>query len=720
MKNILGIVFIAAMSLLGIACTPENGDGGKNEPAGGECYEFALDVHKGSFTAGKNGVSINIIGVEKDNIVFELKPGSSVKSYRMEVYPKALLYNELLNRGLVDAPADDCEDAVADLLSSATSGTSVHLFNGETEDFAAKEFDWENSMYNNATILSDCDYMIMVLPFYDEDGQVPAPVCISEVTTKLRLPVGDPQMEIESVVGHTEFVVKYHPNEDCRYFYHWIWSTEEIGEYIDLFGERMMRDFCRVAGGPYDATDEAALAVKRTTDMRYNTAVAVAVDENLTPSAVLVREDFVLLDKPESGSFEPEVEISAGQRISATMACISVDMKKSSEHCHYRLYKSEEADRLMNATDEEKEAEAQNLAVDGWYVFNPNFGYDHDSQQLTGAGFKTDEQVQFDLEPDTEYVIAYVGKNRFGELSPLKFSTPFRTKPMVRDNPAACEADVALTFTEISRWGVKYNFTYDFSKTMGFRFQIVWPFDPDDPTTDEDDAFVRPPHLENGQLDFENREAWLYFLIDAYVEGPAGKRPVANLWEAEPGGFESLADFGYESGTEYIIAYCAEDVNGVMGPVNFVSFTTTEPNPGPNPRVSFEDFVYDPASGALIGTIVANEDSKMLRYFVVDSNSGDIYNSCGLPYLTMPNGRYTYDNYMSMWKLHLIESGLSTSSEKASIMEYVDPTSDNPVLIAALSIGEDNQEDVYSPVESMIFYKGELYSLSAFRTPPTE
>jgi hypothetical protein len=39
------------------------------------------------------------------------------------------------------------------------------------------------------------------------------------------------------------------------------------------------------------------------------------------------------------------------------------------------------------------------------------------------------------------------------------------------------------------------------------------------------------------------------------------------------------------------------------------------------------------------------------------------------------------------------------------------------VLFAALSVGEDNGEDVYSPVIAKIFYKGELKDLSAFRTP---
>ena len=715
MKKLFGFILIAGAMLWATSCDPNKGNGDDtNEES--KCYEFALNVQKGGYKAGKNGVTIEVTSVETDNIVFELIPGESVKSYRMEVYPKSLLYNELLNRGLVEAPLSECEDAVADLLSSATSGTSVNLFNAaEADDFAAKEFDWANSTYNTATILSDCDYLIMVLPFYDEEGQVPAPVCICEVATAMAEPEGAPYIGVEAEVGHTAFIVKYYPNEDCRYFYHWIWSTEEIAEYIDLFGERMMRDFCRVAGGPYDATDEASLAFKRITDMPNNTVVVVGADANMVPTG-LVRYDFKLLEKPTADEFKPEVTIEAGSRRSATMTYITVKMEKSCESCFYRIYKKAEADALMNGKDAEKLAEAQSLAVEGWGVANPNFDYNSDFQQLTGDSFTTDGETKLELQPETEYVIVYVGKNRFNELSDLRFSKPFTTKKLVSDNPESCVADVNLAFTEVSRWGVRYNFSYTFSNTMCYRFQIVYPFEMDDPSTEEDDLYIRPPHNADGSLDRDNREAWINYFM-SYVEGPAGARPVANLWTAEPSGYDSLADYGYESGTEYVIAYCAEDINGVLGPIQFASFTTTKPNPGPNPTIQFDGLTYDATQGVISGRVVANADAKTIRYFIIDSNSGDIYGSCWLPYLTIEGGRYTYENYLSQWKLLLVESGLSTAAESATISQRVDANSEDPVLVAAVAVGEKDGSDCYSPVISKIFYKGELKDLSDFRTP---
>ena len=719
MKKIIYSIILIASAFLLASCDKGN----NKEPDGGgsgDYYEFALNIQKGSFKAGANGVSLNVTALQEKNIIFEAKPGAAVKSYRLDVYPKALLYNFLLEEGCYEASAADCEDKIIELLMSSTTGASKTVFNTSTDDFAAKEFDWANTTITEAVLVPDCDYYIMVLGCYDEEGTNPASLSLCEVTTKSKPLAGDPRINIETIEGHTAFIVKYHPNEDCKYFYHWIWSTEEIGEYIDLFGDRMMRDFCRTYSLCYDASQEENLAIKRTfataSDvMPENTAVAVAVDENLTPSTVLMRKDFKLLQKPE-GDFTPKATVKVGARLGATMTYIDVWMDKTCESCFYRVYTKSEAEALKNASAEEQTAECYSLASEGWGVSNINFAYDPDLQVLTGKEFSTSGEVKFELEPETEYVIVSVAENRFGELSSLGFSEPFITKALIRDNPDVCVGDVELTFTEVSRWGVRYNFRYDYSKSMCYRFQIVWPFQPDDPSTDEDDVFIRPPHLSDGQLDFDNREAWLYYLIDAYVEGPAGKRPVANLWLSEPSGFDTLADFGYEAGTEYVVAYCAEDVNGVVGPVHFASFTTTKPNPGPNPTVTIEDYAYDSVTGTISARVKANDDAKSISYFIIGPNDGTVYNECGLPYLAATQ-RNTYEAYMTMWKSQLIQNGLSTSAESAVVTSYAEATSENPVLIAAVAIGEKNQEDVYSAVAAKIFYKGEFKDLSDFRTP---
>ena len=128
--------------------------------------------------------------------------------------------------------------------------------------------------------------------------------------------------------------------------------------------------------------------------------------------------------------------------------------------------------------------------------------------------------------PNTEYVIVSVAKNRFGDLSDISFSEPFWTKELNRNAPDACLADVNLTITDVSRWGFTYNFAFNYDQTMCYRFQIVWPFDPDDPTTTEDDNYIRPPHYIN---DVNDREKWMTFFYDTHAEGPAGYMPIVIL-----------------------------------------------------------------------------------------------------------------------------------------------------------------------------------------------
>ena len=711
MKTLFTYFMLAVAAVAMIACDGKKGP--EENPQESEFYEFPLVWEEEGFQAGDNGVTINVSSVQEKNIVFNLVPGSKIKSYRLDVYPKAMLYNLLLNEGCLMTPQETCEDKIIQLLTNST-GSAAYIFNSTDSEFAAgKEFDWMNSDYSQAKIVPDCEYFILALGCYDDNGENPASLSIAHVTTPMKELAGDPQIAIEAEVGYRAFIVRYHPNEDCKTFYHWIWSTEEIGEYIDLFGEKMMRDFCRSAVyDAYDASLEENLSVRRSFDLandivRENTAVAVAIDANGTPSAEIMRVDFELMQIPE-GDFTPIANITAGERICATLAYFNVEMEKTAMSCFYRLYTSEDAEALKNASADAQKAEAISIANEGWGVANKNYSFNSETNTLTGSHFSTSDEVQVELKPDTEYVVLYVAKNGFGELSELCFSKPFRTKALVLDNPDACLADVELTLTDVSRWGFKYNFKYDYETTACYRFQIVAPYDPESP--------VAPPDYIT---DLGNRQKWMDFFYDTYQEGPAGFVPIVNMWEAEKAGYDGYAMFGYESGITYVVAYCAEDVNGVVGPVKFAQATTTEAIPGPDPTIEIETIAYDDANGEIVAKIKANEDTKMIKYFGVNSSDANLYSACALNDL-ITTSRRTYDEYLLLWESQLIQLGLDSNAESVTAGISTPKNSDKPVLVAALAIGEENGEDVYSPVACKIYYKGEFKDLADFRTPPTE
>ena len=685
----------------------EEENGGGEKPAS-PYYEFPLNVEVDGFDGGGNGVTINVSDVQEQNIIFNVVPSSSIASYKLAVYPKALIYNLLLNEGLVDADQQACSESIIALLDNAD------LFTQSDDEFAVKEFDWANSIYSDGAIVPDCEYFIMALGCYDTAGQNPASLSIAQVTTAHEPIIGDPHIDIETEAGYSAFIVRYHPNEDCKYFYHWIWKTSEIKEFIKIFGERMMRDFCRTAlSTPLDASLPENLAIKQTFEPnsdieKSNTVVAVAADENLTPSKILIRSDFDLNMIPE-GNFTPVARIQAAERIGATLAYLDVEMERNCMSCFYRIYTAEEGAQMKTLSADEQKIIATSIANEGWGVANYNFSFDTETETLKGDAFKTSDEVVSELKPETEYVVAYVAKNYFSELSELCISDPFSTKTLTRDNPDACEADIDLYFTDISRWGFTFNFEYDYSKIAAFRFQLVWPYDAD--------AALIPPHYID---DRDNREKWMTFFYDTYVSSPAGfDTPVANVWIPEKSGYDGYSMYGYDSGITYVFAYCAEDLNGNVGPVKFVEVATTEANPGPNPEIKIMDIAYDDNEGAVTGRFEANEDTKMIKYLGVTSDDASLFTSCALDDLV--NGkRRDYDAYMTLWESQLIQLGLSSNAESINFGVNCEKVSDSPVLIAAVAIGEENGEDVYSTVACKIYHKGEFKDLSDYRTPPTE
>ena len=259
-----------------------------------------------------------------------------------------------------------------------------------------------------------------------------------------------------------------------------------------------------------------------------------------------------------------------------------------------------------------------------------------------------------------------------------------------------------LTFSDESRWGFKYNFKYDYATTACFRFQIVAPYDKE--------ASVTPPDYIT---DLGNREKWMTFFYDTYQEGPAGLVPIVNMWEAEKSGYDGYSMFGYDSGVTYVVAYCAEDVNGVVGPVKFAQATTAQAVPGPNPTISVEMCEYDEANGQVIARFKANEDTKMIKYLGVNS-SDPLYASCALNDLLNSNKR-DQATYLTLWESQLLELGLDSIAESAIVTVQTEKNSDKPVLVAAVAIGEEDGEDVYSSVACKIYYKGEFKDLKDFR-----
>ena len=145
-KSFYSLIACAVLCLA--ACTekgPDENGGNKDyvDFSGGK-INLVLPASK-TVEADADGVSVSIKEVTNANVTFECRPGANVQSYRLDVIPLSMLYNTIINEGLVGASKDEIDELVITLLTSSTSVNGV-VFTEETfEDYYSHTFDWVNT-----------------------------------------------------------------------------------------------------------------------------------------------------------------------------------------------------------------------------------------------------------------------------------------------------------------------------------------------------------------------------------------------------------------------------------------------------------------------------------------------------------------------------------------------------------------------------------------------
>ena len=213
-------------------------------------------------------------------------------------------------------------------------------------------------------------------------------------------------------------------------------------------------------------------------------------------------------------------------QVGATMCTLDYKISGQASYYCYKIF--EKGDSLLD------KLETKDIVDSGWGVGDEPI----------------DTELLINLQPDTEYVLAYVGKGN-GEYSNVLYES-FRTQRLVTDVPESCEADIDMAFSDVTSEGFKLNLTYPANTHMCYRFAQVYPKYDDD---------LLPDYM----TDVSDRGKWLSFLYSSTF---------VNLWPAEAVGYESCTMFYLTPDTTYVWAYCAEDINGVVGPVKFVSVKT--------------------------------------------------------------------------------------------------------------------------------------------------
>ncbi len=718
MRKIIFTV-VAAASLLGMASC-ENGLGNKDpqqakytDYSGGR-IQLVLPASK-TVEADADGVSISIKQLDASNVVFECRPGAYVLSYYVDVIPLSLLYNTLINEDLVDASRLEVEDVITKLLMGSASTNGVVFSEKNLDDYYSHTFDWMNSTYHNGSILTDCDYVICVAPCFDEEGLESANVNLCWFRTDARELVGDPDVRIDVSTNYRSFSAVHDPNDDCKYICYWSYLTDEIDAYVDVVGDRMLRDFVRTASATYDVANVADIAYNvdfgQSADAEVSqTSVAVALDVNGTPAETYTRRDFYLKPIPESPMAVYDIK---PYKSAASIFWIEVAFEPTCKNCYYRWMSKDQAAVLQAYTKEQKDAYARALVAKdgGWGVSNPSFHFDADRNLPTGDAASVIEHQIVAYEPAPEYVIVSAGENYYGEVTELKFSEPIVMKKRNIDSPSTClisDSELTLTLDNVSRTGFRYNFNYSTPEDIAMiYFQIVAPVD--------DEARETKPELCPPEDIYGATHAqWMKFFFETYIEAADGEKVLqVNTWKSEPQGHDALSMFGYEPGIEYVVAYCVEDINGVISNVRLEKVKTQEVAPGANPSANISAALAD---GEWTFTFSANEDTGTLLYMT--SSYGDAnYDLLGLPYLINdPYKDYPdYASFYDLWDEKIMSLGLSTKSLTTYATEA--KRDDKSFILAlCLPVGADAEgKPVYGDLQHVLIVDGQVKKLEDYR-----
>ena len=543
------------------------------------------------------GVTIEVTKVEDHNFVFELRPGPMVQSFKMDVYPMAQLYNNLLNDKtfgyLTSADSWAVNERIRSYLFNE-SGSGGYAFSindfDNPDDFLQIRYDWMNTSYAAASAIAipDCGYLIAVVASVETEisSVTQEDLTLCYVHTSSQPLIGDPQCEIEVNTGYRAFGVQHHLNADAAAVYFFGYLTSEIDAYIDAFGDNMFRDFMRTRvtspSYPNDPNNPESLYYsvnygEEADASILSTTCAVAVDANLTPQEGYSRRDFHLKEMPDE---QPEAKTSfiiPEERIGAHYAEFRIDFDKESKTVYYLFYNQEQMAAFNAMSDKDKRQLARDIAsTDGYGCNNPNFLWDAENEVAVGTGASVYIEGVMEcigFQPGETYQVIYTSRNGFGTLNlELQVSEPFTMDELNLTSPDQCKADLKFYLDNPTRTSFRSNIEFDPATVSVIRIQYMTPdFNPGFWIDSSWDQWI--DYIYNSQKYFDESNPYA---------------PVINLWPTVSTGVDRFVWTGMTPETEYTIYLCAEDFDGNVSEMYFDTIRTSDIQVGPDPTVKME------------------------------------------------------------------------------------------------------------------------------------
>lgn len=672
--------------------------------------EIPMKIYDGKYTASDAGVSVETFDVTDNNFSITLRPGKDVASYKLDVYPLSILYNYMIDEGGLGADERTVESIILSHLFNA-EGSGGYAFSAADlgDDYAEFTIDWANSVYAQVSPVPDAQYIIAVGACYDDSASEAAMTELALVyvkTTSQEL-IGNPWVEIDVNAQYKGAVINHEPNADCAGIYYFGTNQDMLDPYVDAFGDRMLRDLMRhwyVPNTPISVDDSDNLWYQigpweNPDPTLMITTVAFGVDINGTPANTLSRVDFHLKEIPEDAE-EAIMKYTLDETtLSATYAELEVELAKecrSGFHLALRMDDVNSGGNLASARtyiegDDTKKAElATFIALYGYGVSNKNFSFDDEAQTPTGSAF-SDRWVEYNLSPDTEYVIAYCGKNAYGDVSEVHFSEPFRTKPLVTDRPQDNKSACVLSFSDVTTTSFTLNMDYDPANTAAVNFICV-------KYGDMDQGYYAP-------ADDASQEEW-----HAFFKQMNGSL-FMNIWPRSMSGHDQYTLAGIDPGITIKYAYYAEDFDGVVSEIKVAEMKTQNLQVGDDPQVEINP-TWDESAKTWNVEFKMVKDCEKFKYTLQCDNDNPMY-----LYRLGTNDMRAFEFY-DHWYQFVGSYGLETNSmtsyqQSEAGQDYV-----------ALAVGWGRDADGNEVISKLFYYiltkDGEVKKISDYYPSYTE